>query len=490
LRLLAYAAIATLASARVIAATTQVLNFDSNTPVAGAWVIGVREESAGLVHANSYCAEVRVAKSDSQGNFSLGAQGSFEHFNLYFYRKGYWQTSRRTAMGSDESGLSIREADSRFANLDPVTARIAYLNKHAAEMSCAGAPREQRHSLLLVYRDMYAEARALARTSEEALRAQSLCREMFWLTLQSDDKISLSDFGPGASNAYLKGAAPECLEPIDDADQQRFVRAFNDRDFDTLSGLVKSGFDVNRLVFNDNPAIVMAARYGDPQRIAALASFGAKVDLTGSENESALFLAVKQPSLEKTRKLATVSALLDAGANPNLRSAGGSSPVLWAVTVDDLELLTLLLDHRGSPNQRVECQIYCLDRNRSALSFARSPAVAELLIRRGASATYRDAEGRGLLDYAFNPDIVKALIAAGADVNEVDVGGWTPLMHVLQAYAQNPAPARRASYKAIATILVNSGARLDIKNQWGLDALYYSGDESFNRELRQLAAPH
>ncbi|MGA2707664.1 MAG: ankyrin repeat domain-containing protein [Steroidobacteraceae bacterium] len=288
----------------------------------------------------------------------------------------------------------------------------------------------------------------------------------------------------------MKGAAPECLEPIDDADQQRFVRAFNDRDFDTLSGLVKSGFDVNRLVFNDNPAIVMAARYGDPQRIAALASFGAKVDLTGSENESALFLAVKQPSLEKTRKLATVSALLDAGANPNLRSAGGSSPVLWAVTVDDLELLTLLLDHRGSPNQRVECQIYCLDRNRSALSFARSPAVAELLIRRGASATYRDAEGRGLLDYAFNPDIVKALIAAGADVNEVDVGGWTPLMHVLQAYAQNPAPARRASYKAIATILVNSGARLDIKNQWGLDALYYSGDESFNRELRQLAAPH
>jgi len=84
--------------------------------------------------------------------------------------------------------------------------------------------------------------------------------------------------------------------------------------------------------------------------------------------------------------------------------------------------------------------------------------VAELLIRRGASAKYRDAEGRGHLNYATNPDIVKALIAAGADVNAVDIGGWTPLMHVLQAYAQNPPPAQRAANKEIATILVSSGA--------------------------------
>src|SRR5271166_6556238 len=57
------------------------------------------------------------------------------------------------------------------------------------------------------------------------------------------------------------------------------------------------------------------------------------------------------------RKNASVGVNLRARPNPS--GPEGSSPVLWALRVDDLELLTLLLDHPGNPNQVVECQSYC-----------------------------------------------------------------------------------------------------------------------------------
>jgi ankyrin repeat protein len=476
-----------LASTPAFAAGTPVLNFDSNTPIPGAWVIGTRLESGGMEHS-PVCAEVAVTKSDAQGKFELSPRGFFDHFTMYFfYRKGYWQTWRRTATGGNDYGLSMREAQ-QFAGLDPTTGRIEYLNEHAQEMSCAYAPREQRAALLAVFRDMYAEARELAKTSEQALRARTLCAEMFRLSVAMNQPVFSSDTESREVNAYLRSSAPECLEPIDDGEQQRFVQAFERSDLESMARLAKEGFDVNRLVFDNNPAIVMAARYGDPQRITALASLGAKLDLVGTEHETALSLTVKSYSLARPTKLATVKALLEGGADPNLRDPVGFSPILDVVRSGDLELLTLMLDHHGNPNQTVECRIYCLDQHRSALAFARSAPVTELLIQRGASVSSRDANGNSLLDYDFPLDVVKLLISAGADVNAADAGGWTPLMHKLQSYAQIPIPVRQAAYREIAITLVKSGARLDLKNQWGKDALYYSKDEALNRELRQLAA--
>ena len=61
-------------------------------------------------------------------------------------------------------------------------------------------------------------------------------------------------------------------------------------------------------------------------------------------------------------------------------------------------------------------------------------------------------------------------------------------MHTLADYAQNPIPETRAARREIATMLVKHGARLDIKNPWGKDALYYGKDESLNQELRRIEA--
>jgi len=118
---------------------------------------------------------------------------------------------------------------------------------------------------------------------------------------------------------------------------------------------------------------------------------------------------------------AAVTAELDGGADPNSRSADGTTALHWAVYNDDAELV-------------------------------------ERLIAAGAEVdVVNDYGSRPLLEAAVigNVDVIRALLAAGADVDVKGADGETPLMVVA-----------RSSNVDAARLLIEHGADVNARETW------------------------
>jgi uncharacterized protein len=150
---------------------------------------------------------------------------------------------------------------------------------------------------------------------------------------------------------------------------------------------------------------------------------------------------------------ATVAALIEAGADVNARFTGPHSetPLHWAASSDDVEVLDLLLD-AGADIEAPGAVIAGGTPLSDAVAFAQW-AAARRLVERGARTPLREAAGLGLLDrveaycaadpppspddltqalwYAAHggqQDVAAFLLERGADINWVAVwDGTTPL---------------------------------------------------------------
>ena len=89
--------------------------------------------------------------------------------------------------------------------------------------------------------------------------------------------------------------------------------------------------------------------------------------------------------------------------------------------------------------------------------------------------------------YVRSPEVAKLLLENGADPNIVTATGWTAVMHAVQGY-ESMVDEDKNRKRKIAEMLVMAGARLDTKNQFGLDVFSYTKDEAFKERLRALAA--
>ena len=126
--------------------------------------------------------------------------------------------------------------------------------------------------------------------------------------------------------------------------------------------------------------------------------------------------------------LAQVKTLLSGGANPNVLDDQGETPIMKAA----------LAHSRYLPDGATK-----IDRD--------YPGVVELLLDKGAEVDARDNSGRTALAMAVDGSaseyrvigadeaIARLLIARGADVNAQDQLGWSPLLKVLNLWAEQPA---------------------------------------------------
>ena len=126
--------------------------------------------------------------------------------------------------------------------------------------------------------------------------------------------------------------------------------------------------------------------------------------------------------------------LLDAGLAPDERVVNGQSLLTQACTAGDPARVRLLLEHGVSPNPSKERSTAASKTSPPAHSgfyafqiplycavLSGSVECVKLLLDAGADLHLRDLDGSSVLAHAGSPEVVRALIAAGANPNAQDV---------------------------------------------------------------------
>lgn len=222
-----------------------------------------------------------------------------------------------------------------------------------------------------------------------------------------------------------------------------------------------------------------AIRDQDAASVSEQLQCGADVNATGPDlyRRTPLHEAVSSEC-----PVEVVRLLLAAGANPNVRDAGGRTPLHFAVSAGTAPVVRLLLDHGADPDildnrgtSPLSLSFLAPDKAVQQLCLSHSPAQTEeeaylleelaLSLRNGENtATIKTRSGQSLLHQAADIGSVRAariLVDHGAKVTSYDDRGRQPI-HV----------AAFAGHTEVVRLLLEAKAEIDAKTQDGETALF------------------
>jgi len=237
--------------------------------------------------------------------------------------------------------------------------------------------------------------------------------------------------------------------------------------------LVELGADPNHFLTPHGSPILM--HISDVEVVRELVELGASLEQRDSHGNTALVREVLSCREHVTDKLRYLCEETD---QINLTGARGLTPLRAAAMVSGVEVLEYLItegadtaaladDGRGVLEMAMEAYSGAAETSRFASSLPQSPhramyedtaqmrlQVVEYLIEKGVPLGKSDSDGRTALHRPLEPNMIRALVDLGADVNARTAdNGDTPLI----------AAARRLDAPAI-EILLDSGAKPRIKN--------------------------
>lgn len=189
--------------------------------------------------------------------------------------------------------------------------------------------------------------------------------------------------------------------------------AVGQRDVEIAQALIAAGADVNAPCCGGN-ALFAAARARDLAMVRVLLAADADPNRQGGINgDTALIYGIRQHSSRNPAPMEIARLLIEAGADVNLASKNGVTPLSLAVQGNDPESLAMVetLLARGANVDHRRCY-YVPDSN------ARNRTPYTRVV--GATAL-------GLAASIGNTAAVEALIAAGADADLPQCDGKTPL---------------------------------------------------------------
>ncbi len=215
---------------------------------------------------------------------------------------------------------------------------------------------------------------------------------------------------------------------------------------------------------------------GDAEVAQILLLAGARVDAEDNDGNTALHSAYRADVVE---------ALLTAGANPNARNNDGETPLFAGLSPGKIEVLVAA---GADPNARN-------NDDETTLHRPPPPDVIEALVAAGANPDARDSRGRTPMHSVRTAEQVEALRAGGASLEARDQQGRTPLhqaalTRVLLSDDQSPyadAPFTfdyrwsTAARQSLIRALVAAGANLEARDEDGntplhMAASYYIPD--------------
>jgi len=191
-------------------------------------------------------------------------------------------------------------------------------------------------------------------------------------------------------------------------------RAAAEGDMPLVLALCRKGKNVNEQDSRSNTPLHLAARSGKGEIVKLLLARGADVNASDKYGWTPLHRAAGAGHAEIAK------ALLDKGANVNAEDEDGDTPLHWAARYGKTGLARILL--------RRAADAKALDKKYRTP--ARVGEIVKLVLARGADVNASDKYGWTPLHRAAGggpAEIAKLLLDAGANVNARMEDGWTPL---------------------------------------------------------------
>ena len=264
--------------------------------------------------------------------------------------------------------------------------------------------------------------------------------------------IAAAAAGKSEAIAYLleKGADATAK---DDLGKTALLYASNFDDAKTLEKLLTLNKKAVNIPDNSgNTPLIYSAQKGLLNNVKALLAAGADVNYRSPvTGVSALSAASAEGRTNVVRYL-----VKNGNANINLRDLAGRTPIFYAVEKDQPQTLQTLLALGADVNAKDNSSVTPLMR---ASGKDRKECQKILLRQKGIDVNAQDKLRRNAVTYgAYAPEveIEQNLVAAKADINNVDAQGNTPLMNAIKAKND-----RTAVY------LIQQGAVLTAANQDG-----------------------
>ena len=276
--------------------------------------------------------------------------------------------------------------------------------------------------------------------------------------------------------------------------QNALMWALSERQSAVVEELIKGGADIHASSKSGFTPLMVAAQKGDEVSARILLRAGAKPNVAQPKTGLTPLMIASAMAQAKA-----VDALLDNGADPNLADANGYTSLHRVVRDSDYginlvakdDILTIvksLLKHGANPNARLvqdkEKAAEEIKNGNVAVEGKRTAVTVDEIILQGATPLFLAAEVNNL-------DVIKTLVAAGADPLIPTERGTTPLMMAAGAgtdVQREREPQERATAVETAKFLVEHGADVNAKGQYGWTPLHAAAYQGLNDVIAYLVS--
>jgi len=289
-------------------------------------------------------------------------------------------------------------------------------------------------------------------------------------------------------------------------------------DVDSIRILLRAGAKPNDAQAGAPTPLIIASAMGHVKAVDLLLDNGADPNATDWRGYNALLLVVRDSHYgidlaSKDKIVAITKSLLAHGANPNFRlkqpkaittnevSLDGATALLLAAEVNNTEAVKVLLDAGADPRITTEQGMTPLimaagggtdiQRARSPEERAMAIDTAKLLVERGVDIHAVGQYGWTALhaaSYQGLTDVIQFLVSKGANVNDMDAFGQTPLSIALAVLVQDIGARRlqipRRYRRDVAELLLKLGAT-PLDKSGVVVVLQRTGDLELGREATQ-----
>lgn len=314
---------------------------------------------------------------------------------------------------------------------------------------------------------------------------------------------------------YYFGAPPALTQLEDTIDRLSHSRKWVNCDSETIPALVAEGVDIRGTDKAMKRLLIGAVSYGDADVIADLIRAGIDLRVKDYGERTPLMIAASRglPNMVET--------LLKAGADPNAANEGGRTVLMYGASSGSAEVLQKLLRAGARVNKRSK------EGNTALMAAAATgnPELVAKLLRAGANVNVRGwkkttallAGSMGELEFADSfmgepraeiPDevvdrakVVRLLIDAGANVNDVNEEGENALFTIYEEAVQEVAKTRidinardsdgetpliATVAPEVAEVLVRAGANPNLTDPSGQTALMHDAKNNYVENLKVL----